>query len=185
MKGATRLRTAWTWWVPVRATPDERTCRLPGDDLIANPLETLTHAVTIHAAPRDVWPWLAQMGAGRGGWYSYDVFDNGGQASATRIVPSLQHLEVGTVFPAVPGATEGFTLAAFERDRFLILEWKTPDGVRMVSWAFVLEPLDACSTRLMVRARGSGLMQGKQLRGIARRAEILNAVGCQASEERR
>jgi hypothetical protein len=218
MMGATRLRTALKWSrigaaglavaavflarraQSVRATPDERTRPLPGDDLIASPLGALTHAVTIQASPHDVWPWLAQMGAGRAGWYSYDVFDNGGQPSATRIVAELQHLEGGQVFPAVPGATDGFTLVAFEPDRFLILEWETPDGARLVSWAFVLEPLNGGSTRLIVRARGSQdyrffglpssftrriapivevvhfIMQRKQLLGIARRAEMRNAM---------
>jgi hypothetical protein len=180
---------------PVHATADEHIQRLPGDDLIANPLASLTNAVTIHATPRAVWSWLAQMGAGRAGWYSFDGLDNGGHSSATSIVPALQRLDVGMVFPALPGATDGFTLAAFELERFLILDWKTPDGLRLVSWAFVLEPLDGGSTRLIVRARGGSgyrffgmppsvttriipiihavhfMMQRKQLLGIATRAE--------------
>jgi len=183
----------------VRATADERTRPLPGDDLIANPLSTFTNAITVHAAPHDVWPWVAQMGAGRAGWYSYETLDNGGQPSATRINPELQHLEVGMVFPAGPDITDGFTLAAFEPGRFLVLDWKTPDGVRLVSWAFVLEPLNG-ATRFIVRARGGTgygffgvppsltkhiipvvhavhfIMQRKQLLGIAARAQML-AIG--------
>jgi hypothetical protein len=124
----------------------------------------------------------------------------GGHPSVDCIVPELQHLEVGMVFPAWPGATDGFTLAAFDPERFLVLDWRTPDGVRLVSWAFVLESLDDGSTRLIVRARGGsgyqflGLppsvtkrlipvvhavhftMQRKQLLGIAARAEMSNAV---------
>lgn len=46
----------------VRASRSERTCPLPGDDLLAAPLGSLTHAITIQRRPRDVWPWLAQMG---------------------------------------------------------------------------------------------------------------------------
>jgi hypothetical protein len=183
----------------VQATADEHNRRLPGDDLIANPLASLTNAVTIHATPRAVWSWLAQMGAGRAGWYSYDALDNGGQSSVTSIVPAFQRLEVGMVLPALPGAVDGFTLAAFELERFLILDWKTPDGVRLVSWAFVIEPLDDGSTRLIVRARGGSgyrffgmppsvtkriipvvhavhfMMQRKQLLGIATRAESRTA----------
>ena len=177
----------------VRASRAERTRVLPGDELIPTPLDSLTHAITIRAAPMDVWPWLAQMGAGnRAGWYSYDFLDNGRQPSATSLIPGLQRLLVGMVFPALPGATDGFTLAAFEPGRSLVLDWKTPDGVRLVSWAFVLEPLDGGSTRLIVRARGGPayrfhglpwsvtkrlvpfvhfMMQRKQLLGIARRAE--------------
>jgi hypothetical protein len=94
------------------------------------------------------------MGAGRAGWYSYDSLDNGRAPSAIRINSELQHLELGMVFPALPGATDGFTLAAVDPGRSLVLDWKTPDGVRMVSWAFVLEPVGDRATRLVVRARG-------------------------------
>lgn len=180
----------------MRATADERTRSFPGDDLIPNPHGVFTNAVTVHARPDHVWPWLAQMGAGRAGWYSYDRLDNGGEPSARRIVPELQHLAVGMVFPAGPGATDGFTLAAFEPERFLVLDWRTRDGVRLVSWAFALEPLNG-ATRLVVRVRGGGgyeffglpptltrhilpvvhavhfIMQRRQLLGIATRAAAL------------
>ena len=75
---------------------DERARALPGDERIPQAIDTLTHGVTIRRPPRDVWPWLVQMGAGsRAGWYSYDWLDNGRQPSATRIVPELQHPAVG------------------------------------------------------------------------------------------
>ena len=83
----------------VRATPYESRRALPADDSIAHPLASLTHVITIRCAPEAVWPWLAQMGAGRAGWYSYDAIDNGGKRSAERIVPELQTVEVGYLFP--------------------------------------------------------------------------------------
>jgi hypothetical protein len=93
----------------VRATRRERTRPLPGDELIPIPVGSLTHAITIDRPAREVWPWLAQMGAGsRAGWYSYDFLDNGRRPSATRIVSDLQSIAVGALFPAVPGATDGF-----------------------------------------------------------------------------
>jgi hypothetical protein len=108
----------------VRSTSDEQVYRLPGDDLISTPITSLTHAITIQRAPRDVWPWIAQMGAGtRAGWYSYDFFDNGRKPSANTIVSELQHIETGMIFPAVPGAKDGFIGADFEPERFLILGW--------------------------------------------------------------
>jgi hypothetical protein len=139
------------------------------------------------------------MGAGsRAGWYSYDFLDNGRQPSAPRIVPELQSLTVGMVFPAVPGAADGFTLLEFEPERFLVLGWLSPDRSPLVTWAFVLQEL-AGGTRRVVRARGGpayafhGLppwisqraiqlvhfvMQRKRLTGIAARAERLGACGC-------
>jgi pimeloyl-ACP methyl ester carboxylesterase len=185
--------TPWPNWRSVHATREERTRVLPGDERIPQAIDTLTHAVTIRRAPHDVWPWLVQMGAGtRAGWYSYDWLDNGRHPSATRILPELQHPTIGTIFPALPGANEGFTLLAIEPERVLMLGWRAPDGTTEVTWTFVLEDAARSVTRLLVRARGGPgyrfhglplvltrlvvrvvhfIMQRKQLLSIARRVE--------------
>jgi hypothetical protein len=187
-----------TRWRSGRANRVERSRPLPGDGLIRKPLGTLTHAITIGGAPQDVWPWLIQMGAGsRAGWYSYDFLDNGRRSSATDLVPELQSIAIGTVFPALPRVTEGFIVLAFEPYRSLILGWPNPGGEPLVTWAFVLEGRGDDSTRLIVRARGAQgyrfhglpswiskplarlvhfLMQRKQLLGIARRVESRSAA---------
>jgi len=146
----------------VRATRFEQIRPLPGDDLIPEPLSSLsmTHAITIPRPLHDVWPWIVQMGAGcRAGWYSYDVLDNRHHRSAERIVPELQHLDIGMLFPALPGKTDGFTLVAFEPERFLILDFKAPDGTRLVTrrsssnpWATAAPP-GSSSGRAVARAR--------------------------------
>ena len=183
----------------VRASRDECTCSLPGDELIPEPIASLNHAVTIRCPRRDVWPWLAQMGAGsRAGWYSYDSLDNGRRPSAERIVPEFQELAVGAVFPALPGVTDAFTVLALEPQRFLVLGWVSPDGTPLMTWAFVMEDAEHGSTRLVVRARGGSgyqfhglpwwlarriipvvhfVMQRKQLIEIARRAERRSLSG--------
>jgi hypothetical protein len=180
-------------WRSVRATADEHARVLPGDALIPQAIDTLTHAVTIRCGPARVWPWLVQMGAGsRAGWYSYDWLDNGRQPSAERIVPELQHPALGTIFPGLPGLTDGFTLLALEHERVLTLGWLTPDGTPQVTWTFVLDEVAAGVTRLLVRVRGGPgyrfhglplpltrlvirvvhfIMQRKQLFGIQARAE--------------
>jgi hypothetical protein len=133
------------------------------------------------------------MGAGtRAGWYSYDWIDNGRRPSASRIVPELQHPAVGSIFPAGPGITDGFTLIAIDPERLLMLGWTTADGTMLVTWTFVLEEVGHGMTRLVVRARGASgyrflglpapltklavrtvhfFMQRKQLIEIARRVE--------------
>ena len=182
------------WWRSVRADRAEHVRALPGDDLIAEALATLTHAITIERDRRAVWPWLVQMGAGsRAGWYSYDVVDNGRHPSATRVVPELQPIAVGTLFPALPGITEGFKVMSVAPDAALVLGWPLATGAPVVTWAFVLEPRPGPATRLIVRARGGQgyrfhglpgwlskplisvvhfLMQRRQLLGIAQRAEV-------------
>jgi hypothetical protein len=149
--------------VSVRATTAEASKPLPGDELIPAAAGSLTHGITIPRPPQEVWPWLAQMGAGRrAGWYSYDLLDNGRQPSATRIVPGLQPLAPGMLFPALPGITDGFILQSFEPQRSLVLGWPAPDGTITATWAFLLDDASG-GTRLVVRARGS---QGYRFHGL-------------------
>ena len=181
------------WPRSVRVTSAERTRVLPGDERIPRAIDSLTHGVTIRRAPHDVWPWLVQMGAGsRAGWYSYDWLDNGRHRSATRIVPDLQHPTVGSIFPALPRATEAFIVLAIEPERLLMLGVLTSKGTPEVTWTFCLDEVAPGVTRLLVRARGGPgyrfhglpllltrlvvrivhfIMQRKQLHGIAWRAE--------------
>jgi hypothetical protein len=58
------------------ATNDELRGPWPGDELIPNPTTAYPRAVTVHASPVDIWPWLVQLGQGKAGLYSYDWLDN-------------------------------------------------------------------------------------------------------------
>jgi hypothetical protein len=193
MAFAPAIASAWRSRT-VQATRSERLRDLPGDELIDKPIASLTHAVTIRRTPREVWPWLVQMGAGRAGWYSYDFIDNGRVRSSDQIVPGLQRIDVGGILPALPGAADGFSVLRVERERVLVLGWiPKPQSPPMMTWAFVLEAAETGHTRLLVRARGgpgyqppfgiprllSGtllrcghfIMERRQLLGIATRAE--------------
>lgn len=177
----------------VRADQSERTRTLPGDELIEAPLGVVTHAITIRRPPHDVWPWIVQMGAGRAGWYSYDLIDNGRQPSAERILPELQHVSIGTLFPALPRATDAFNVLRYEPEHSLVLGWvPEPNGPPVTTWALVLEEAEPGCTRLIERGRvGSpyrpyglpqwlakrlaplahAVMVRRHMIGIARRAE--------------
>lgn len=138
-----------------RATAEERRRVMPGDRFVSGPMYSTTHAVTIDVPPERVWPWLAQMGADRAGWYSYDRIDNGGRASAGDILAEYQHVSPGDVFPAIPGATDAFVVAAAEPPRDLVLTVPIAGGGTLTSWEFLLDPLERGRTRLIVRARVS------------------------------
>jgi hypothetical protein len=178
--------------VQVRASTEEERRPLAGDGLIPHPVATVNHAITIRRPPRDVWPWLAQMGSGRAGWYAYDFIDNGGRPSADRILPQYQTVAIGTVFPALPGVKQAFVVAGYEFERSLVLTVPTATGQYQTTWAFVLQETPPGHSRLIVRGRvapGYGpyglpqwaalllgrpahfIMERKQLLGIARRAE--------------
>jgi hypothetical protein len=145
---------------------EERAAQLPGDDLVADGAVQTDHAVTIDAPPSAVWPWLVQMGWGRGGWYTAPWVDrllfpaNG--PSAERIEPDLQHVEVGTFIPDGPPETEcGLTVVRLEPERTLVLRSNShlPLGWREHAqldwtWAFTLTPLDGGRrTRFHFRSR--------------------------------
>ena len=167
----------------------ERRWQLEGDDLV-DARAQLTHSIVIDAPPKDVWPWLLQMGGQRGGWYSWDRLDNGGVKSADRIVPELQHLSVGDVVPARPTGTEGFEVKRIIPERALVLGGLSPDWEG--TWAFVLEPMGPDRTLLVTRYRAAyppnvkmatmlplytalhAFMEKKQLRTIKHHAEHMN-----------
>lgn len=175
------------------ATGQESDEPLPGDDLIANADLTATRAITIRAPADQVWPWIAQLGQGRGGFYSYDFLENlvGCDIhSADRVVTEWQDVAVGDEVRLAPEV--GLLVASLERGRSLVLRGGIPMGKTAppydFTWAFTLrDELDE-TTRLLVRERYgytrlwaplivepaeavSFLMSQKMLRGIKARAE--------------
>ena len=151
------------------STAAERAMPLPGDGIVPTPDVVTDHAITIQVPPEDVWPWLVQMGWGRGGWYTARWVDrllfptNG--PSATSILPDLQDLAVGDFVPDGAPETEcGFVVEHLEPCRALVLHstshlpraWRERHDVALDwSWAFVLRPLEHDRTRFHFRSRWS------------------------------
>jgi hypothetical protein len=150
------------------ATSQESAGPLPGDELVRTPRMQSTRAVTINAPAAGVWPWLVQLGAGRGGMYSYDLLENLaglGMHSADRILPEHQRLEVGDVVPLGPDV--GIPVRRLETGSVLALGGTmdprtgkiTPSGGAAASprlelgWTFVLQPVDGHTTRVLSRTR--------------------------------
>jgi len=103
-----------TWGVMPKDTERD----LPGDELIVAADISETRSLPIAAAPEAVWPWLVQMGWGRGGWYSYDKMDMDG-SSAEGILAEFQDLAEGDVVPTHPGG--GFVARIVEPEHTLVL----------------------------------------------------------------
>jgi hypothetical protein len=194
--GARRWHQHWG------ATDEEITKPLPGDDLIPESKLDSTHAITIHAPAERIWPWLAQMGyEDRAGTYSYDLFERTIGRNLYRIDPGLPPLVAGGTMPFYPGAP--MTVAVADPPHALVLLQVTAGGEAIDpagtwgdeyvawSWAFVLEPVDATTTRLLIRMRVSYqptakwapymwllvepahfVMGRRQLLGLRQRAEV-------------
>ncbi len=187
------------------ATDQESDEPLPGDDLIANADLTATRAITVRASADQVWPWIAQLGQGRGGFYSYDFLENlvGCDIhSADRIVAEWQDVGVGDEVRLAPQV--GLVVAMLERGRSLVLRGGIPMGNTAppydFTWAFVLRD-EPDGTRLLVRERYaytrswarlivepaeaiSFVMSQKMLRGIKDRAERTAAPSLDPSPTR-
>jgi hypothetical protein len=118
------------------ATDREVARPMPGDERLRPDAPSTIRAITIEATPEAVFPWLLQIGYGRGGWYSYDWIDNDGKPSVERIDPALQRLTVGDRIEMVPGfgpivveiEPDHHIVAAGETDSWCLQVEATPDG---------------------------------------------------------
>lgn len=172
------------------ASVDEIASVMPGDELIDAPQLNATRSITIAAPPEQVFPWIRQMGFGRAGWYSYDLVDNLGRRSATRIHPEWQNVSSGD---QVPGGPINFTAVTVDEPSVFVLALGQPNaGSARVGFtlAYRLDSIeDTSATRLVTRVRsridlpagrlaaryllgpGDGIMLRKQLANLRRRAE--------------
>jgi hypothetical protein len=129
---------------------------LPGDRLVRTAMLTRTIACDLPAAPSDVWPWLAQMGAGRGGWYAFDRIDNGGVPSATEIIPGLQRIVPGDALASSASGGPPFVVTQAVPNHALVTVMRSRGGRLRVSYAYVLEAVGTDRTRLIARLRMGG-----------------------------
>ena len=180
------------WMYRWGATDDEITAKLPGDELVATNTPTTTRAVTIDAPIADVWPWLAQIGEDRAGFYSYSWLERLVGAhihNANTVHPQWQYIGVGdTVWLARRyGESARQVVAAVEPNSHLLL-MSSDDFERMQrgvmasgAWGFYLLEQGGW-TRLVVRGSGGAVgrawfdiphfvMEQKMMRGIRHRAE--------------
>jgi hypothetical protein len=138
------------------ATDDEIGRRLPGDEIVAEPHWSYNHALTIHAPPAAVWPWLVQLGQARGGFYSYEGLQNLMGCDIHNVLeirPQLQRLQVGdTVRMHASGV--GPRVAVLETERALVLGGEADSEGSAATWAFYLFEGPAGTTRLLERGRG-------------------------------
>lgn len=154
-------------WLPSHrnwgATNEEIARALPGDDLVPNAGSSETRALTIAAPVERVWPWLTQLGQDRGGFYSYTILENlvGCRMPDVDVLDArLQTWRAGDQLWMYPrekmNGVGGAEMVLHEPGRALVFATH-PFGMERrigdASWGFVVEPIDAQTTRLLVRGR--------------------------------
>ncbi len=148
------------------ATDEEVALPLPGDNLVEEPATQQTRAITIQAAPEEVWPWIVQMGADRGGFYTYDSLENLvrlGIHSAGEIVAQWQDLAVGDLVYGDRARTGGWYVVELRPKETLVLKVANLAAGRPLRrdeqlkweflWTFALRAGAGGGTRLLVRER--------------------------------
>lgn len=175
------------WHLYWGATQGEVSGAVAGDELIPDPDLASTRVVEVEAPPSAIWPWLVQMGPGRGGAYTYDWIERRlgiDIRSTDRILPEFQDLKVGDEIP-MPGYA--MRVEQLDPERALVFRSSNHAWV----WSFELRPANG-HTRLVSRNRfdtaalplkdklaypliepGSWVMERKMLLTIKRRAEQL------------
>ena len=159
----TLVRPAYLNW---GSTAQERIQPLPGDEIVPQTDGQVTRAVTINASLSTVWPWLAQLGQDRGGFYSYDLLENaiGCEMPTDDVLrPEQQQWSLGDrlwMYPPDKAGGIGFaTLRHYEPGHALGFGTRlagTPlSQPENASWSFVAIPIDARTTRVIVRGRGA------------------------------
>ena len=147
------------WYSKWGATETEVNMSLPGDDIVPKPALETTRAITIQAPASEIWPWLVQLGQGRGGFYSYMKLENLAGCdiqNADRIIEEHQELKIGDKVRLGPEGYPAFDVAAIDPDVALILRGDLPNPQSKPTtwiWTFYLDTIEENKTRLILRSR--------------------------------
>ena len=170
------------------ATDEEIKATFPGDELLPQPVSLVNRVVTIHASRESIYPWIVQMGADKGGLYSYTWLETYllrcPQINADRIHPEWQNLKVGDLVKMCPDSGPPPYQVALIEPYKVIAMGHQEDGKWVDLWQFVLRPQSDSTTRLILRTRsmltggiwsvlhpGIFVMERGMLLGIKKRAE--------------
>jgi hypothetical protein len=137
------------------ATGKEISRSYPGDERIKSSGYSNTLAVTVNATPSKIWPWIAQMGLNKGGFYSYTSLENlfgCDLKNADELHDAWQHPKVGDIEPVCksqegkPGS--GWQVGIVEERKALV--WY---GLNDTEWmmGIYIDSIDAHRSRLITR----------------------------------
>jgi len=144
---------------------------LPGDDLVPRARVVLDRGLRFDVPPESLWPWLAQLGKGRAGWYLPSALERVTPTSrrgARSIIPAYQHLAVGDEVPDWGPGAPIFRVAQITPPHTLVYlslrdkadRWRWPfdgdaqrTGVLALSWALIITPTSRGGSQVHSRLR--------------------------------
>jgi hypothetical protein len=126
---------------------------MPAEEIETHPTFYATRAITIDTTPEAIWPWLTQMGYDRAGFYGYDIIEGIGSRtgliSAQRIIPELQHANVGDTVPI--SAAGSWRFHAVDKPNYFVWSGYKEDGSPDGGFIWALYPINDRTTRLVSR----------------------------------
>jgi hypothetical protein len=176
------------------STRDERKRSYAGDPIVIHPETITTIAITINKPPAAIWPWIAQMGLNKGGFYSYTWLENifGCKLhNADVIHPEWQNVKQGDIEPVCDAAAKknmpGWTVAFLTKNEVFVYKISSDSSWTM---GYYIDSIDAGHSRLITRMRYNApktsweyildkawlewahcIMQRGSIKGIKRRSE--------------
>ncbi|MCW5515866.1 hypothetical protein [Muriicola sp. Z0-33] len=140
----------------------------PVDEIVPNPKSAFTHGVIIQAPASDVWPWIAQIGQGKGGFYSYEALENISGLNiynSDRVLSEFQHPKVDDMVAF--GPEQAYPIVYCEPGRGMAIEnWldldindtfdpkqSSPSNILHLTWLWYIEEIDEKSSRFISRNR--------------------------------
>lgn len=140
----------------------------PVDEIVPNPKSAFTHGVIIQAPARDVWPWIAQIGQGKGGFYSYEALENISGLNiynSDRVLAEFQHPKVDDMVAF--GPEQAYPIVYCEPGRGMAIEnWfdfdlndtfdpkqSSPSNILHLTWLWYIEEIDEKTSRFISRNR--------------------------------
>ncbi len=179
------------WMDSWGASVEETSAPMPGDELVMSPNIGYTRGISVNASPEQIYPWIVQIGAEKGGWYSYEWFETNvlrcQNTNADRIHEEWQGLKVGDKVKMCPDENmpPAYLVARMDPGQAIVLGHQEGDKWVEV-WQFVLVPQQDGSTRLVIRSRsemggwfwnvmrpGEFIMMRGMVLGIRERAEAM------------
>ncbi|MFD9733298.1 hypothetical protein [Umezawaea sp. NPDC059074] len=164
----------------VSARAEEVSAALPGDDIVPDAVVVMNRGFTLPATPDRVWPWIAQLGRNRSGWYLprwVEAVLPRGRRALRHVDDSLQHLSPGDVIDDWPGRDDTFEIVV-HRAPDLVVHRSTRGDLR-ISWVIALRA-EGPATRVHLRLRLGGVRRKLLVETAGELVDLLTVAGLAA-----
>ncbi|HEV2634577.1 MAG TPA: hypothetical protein VGX23_05490 [Actinocrinis sp.] len=169
----------------VQATAAERAAARPGDESVRPADVVMDRAFTVPGDSAQVWPWIAQLGKARAGWYLPRRVERAlprSRRTTWAVQPAWQHLDVGDIIPDCGGRRETFEVAAIDPPHSIV--YRSRRRQTEVTWSITIEPLPTgpgpARSRVFLRLRMAPIRHKRLAETVGDWFDLLTVAGMAA-----